>query len=100
MDPIAKQNVNKSVSILRTLLENLDQHKVCCADLKQIISAKNVLFDIATLFEKYYADPHILKRKDLEHLLLCREKDLQALEEMTQTAEILRSLFRDINLRK
>lgn len=96
MDRIAKENLQKSMEIFKSLFKDLKVHNVSVCVMEFIISEKDMLFAVADLFENHFDDSHPLRRSELENILLCREKDLKALKEVYETVVILRFFFRVI----
>lgn len=97
VDQIAKENLQKSSEILKSLFKDLVLHNVNVCDLEFILSKKEMLFVVADLFENHFSDSHPLKRSELENILQCREKDRQALKKVYDTVVILRFFFKVIN---
>lgn len=97
VDQIAKENLQKSLEILKSLFKDLKVHNVSVCVMEFIISEKDMLFAVADFFQNHFGDSHPLRRSELENILLCREKDLKALKEVYKTVVILRIFFRVIN---
>lgn len=97
MDLIAQENLGKSVSIVERLFWDLKTDIVVVGHLEIIISQRNTYISVAKVYEQHAEDRIPLTSKALENLLMCREKDLKALEETTSTVQKLVRLFEEIN---
>lgn len=97
MDPIAKENLRKSVSMMEVLFQDLYRNSVVVRQLEIIIPERQTFITVAQIFEKNAEDKIPLTYKAVENLLLCREKDVKALEGVTCTVQTLARLFEEIN---
>ena len=97
MDLIAQDNLRKSVAIVEGLFRDLYTDIVVVGHLEIIISQRNRFISVARVYEQHAEDRIPLASKAFENLLMCREKDLKALEETTSTVQKLARLFEEIN---
>lgn len=97
MDPTAKDYLNRSVMILRTLCLSLYENTVNVQTLEFIISKKEVFLEVVKVFENCRNESLPLITSEFENLLSCRDKDLRSLEEVVRTVEKLQFLFKEIS---
>ena len=96
MEPEAKDNLERSLSIMRTICVELYQHHVSIEVLYLLISKKEMFLAVTDLFEKHQSECLPIMSSAYKNLLLCREKDLKTLNEVMTTVETLRFFFEEI----
>ena len=97
MDHIAQENLKKSVSMMEVLFQELYRNSVEIRQLEIVISERHTFIYVAKIFEDHADDRIPLTSQAVENLLLCREKDLKALEEVTCTVQKLARMFEEMN---
>lgn len=97
MDHSARRDLSRSVTLMGSLFQNLLRNTIKFEKLELITAKKDTFFAVAQVFEKYKETSLPLTSSALKNIVLCREKDLNRLQEVLTTVQKLQFLFKEIS---
>lgn len=100
MDAAAQYKLCRSVELMRYSFQDFSENSITIGLLELIIAKKVTFLAVAKVFEEHQEESLPLTTHALEKALSCREKDLQALEEVLATVRTLLYFFKEIRDRK